>query len=467
MKNQNQKHEVVNLGFGKLPPQAVEIEEVLLGSLMVESKAFSEISDFLKAEHFYKPAHSLIYKTIERLSHENQPTDFIMVANRATQDNVIDEIGGAYYITLLSTKVSSGANVENYARLVFQKYLAREAIRISNEILSMSYSDTDIDDILTYANKSYQDITTFTNGAVLTMYDAVNEMRNNVIKNSSQQNKTGFITGFNNFDERSGGIQKSDLIIVAAETSQGKTSLALTISDNIAANGGKLAIYSLEMRATQLAARFTSYHTGIPANEILYGKFNMEMFEQLDNRIGKLINYEIYIDEKSTSTIESILQSIRGMKKQNDIDGVVVDYLQLVSTTEKGMNKEQQTAYITRSLKNIAKELDIFVITLSQLSRDSASPIPTMKRLRDSGQIEEAADVCILIYRPEQAGRSSFPEPFENSDVSGNAMIDIAKGRNIGTFKFLAGFDKSTTHFYEKEQYGLNSFKRDNDDPFN
>jgi len=463
----NTKQEVINLEYGKLPPQATEIEEVLLGSLMVESKAFSEISDFLKAEHFYKPAHSLIYKTIERLSHENQPTDFLMVANKAKEDDIIDEIGGAYYLTLLSMKVNSCANVEYYARIIFQKYLCREAIRISNEILSMAYSDTDIDDILTYANKSYQDITTFTNGAVLTMYDAVNEMRNNVIKNSSNKKQTGFITGFNDFDERSGGIQKSDLIIIAAETSQGKTSLALTISDNIAAEGGKIAIYSLEMRATQLAARFTSFHTGIAANKILYGKFNNAMFEQLDNGIGKLINYEIYIDEKSTSTIESILQSIRGMKKQNNIDGVVVDYLQLVSTTEKGMNKEQQTAYITRSLKNIAKELDIFVIALSQLSRDSASPIPTLKRLRDSGQIEEAADVCILIYRPEQVGRSSFPEPFENSDVAGNAMIDIAKGRNIGTFKFLAGFDKSTTHFYEKDEYGFSSFLRNNDDPFN
>lgn len=463
----NTKQEVINLEYGKLPPQATEIEEVLLGSLMVESKAFSEISDFLKAEHFYHPAHAIIYRIIEKLAFENQPTDFIMVANRAKQENVIDEIGGAYYITFLSTKVNSGANIEKYARIVFQKFLMREAIRISNEVLSMAYSDTDIDDILTFASKSYQDITTFTNGSIITMFDAVNEMRKNVIKNSGQQNKTGFATGFNTFDERSGGMQKSDLIIIAAETSQGKTSLALTMCDNIAEAGGKMAIYSLEMRATQLAARFTSYHTGIPANEILYGKFNNSRFEQLDNGLRKLINYEIYIDEKSTSTIESILQSIRGIKKQNNIDGVVVDYLQLVSTTEKGMNKEQQTAYITRSLKNIAKELDIFVIALSQLSRDSASPIPTLKRLRDSGQIEEAADVCILIYRPEQVGRSSFPEPFENSDVAGNAMIDIAKGRNIGTFKFLAGFDKSTTHFYEKDEYGFSSFLRNNDDPFN
>lgn len=458
--------------FGKLPPQAPELEELVLGALMTESESFGLISDFLKAEHFYKIAHQKIYKAIESLVMSGEPTDFIMVSEKLRELGTIDEAGGPYFVTLLTSKTSSAASIENHARIVYQKFLGREAIRIAGEIQTMAYDDkSDVSDVLAYANKEFSDISSFSNGSILTMYDAIEQMRNNIFKNSvDNSEQVGYKTGFKEFDKRGGGLQKSDLIIIAAESSQGKTSLALSFADNIANDGGKLAIYSLEMRATQLAARFTSYHTGIPANEILYSKFDSERFGQLDRNIKKLLKADVFIDEKSNSTIESILNSIRGMKKNYDIDGAIVDYIQLVSTSERGMNKEQQTAYIARSLKNLAKELDIFIVALSQLARDNANPIPSIKRLRDSGQIEEATDVCFLIYRPEQVNRNNFPEPFTEFAVEKTAMIDVAKGRNIGTFKFLAHFENKTTHFSELDSYDIVSgeVKRKNlsDNPF-
>ncbi len=179
----------------------------------------------------------------------------------------------------------------------------------------------------------------------------------------------------------------------------------------------------------------------------MYGRFNEASFEKLDAGIGKIEDYEVYIDENSNSTLESILSSIRFMKRNYDIKGVVVDYIQLVNVKEKGMNTEQQTAYVARQLKNIAKDLDIWVIALSQLSRDRQNPVPTLSRLRNSGQIEEASDVIMLVYRPEAVGRLQYPEPFETITTERTAMIDVAKGRNIGIFKFMTEFEKELTYF--------------------
>jgi replicative DNA helicase len=288
------------------------------------------------------------------------------------------------------------------------------------------------------------------------MDEAINLMIKNVELNSQDKKiSSGSLTGFSDFDKRSGGIQKSDLIIIAAESSQGKTSLALSIANNISISGDAIAIYSMEMRAIQLAARFTSFESKIPANEILYGKFDLMQFQVLDSSISRLITSKIYIDEKSTSNLDSIVSSIRGMVKNYGIKGAVVDYIQLVHVSDRGMNKEQQTALIARTFKNLAKDLDIWIIALSQLSRDNTNPVPSIKRLRDSGQIEEAADIVWLIYRPEQVGRNQFPEPYETHATEGMALNYIAKGRNIGTFNFMSRFDKKTTHFFESADYGF------------
>jgi replicative DNA helicase len=443
--------------YGKLPPQAIELEESVLGALMIEKEAYSIVSEFLKAECFYKNANQKIYSTIQSLAMNNEPIDMHTVTEQLRKNGFIDDVGGPYYITLLTVNVSSTAHLEYHARIVYQKFLSREMIRISNEVMCMAYDDkVDVDEIMSYATKNLTEVSNFNGGSILRMNEAIEQMIKNVEFNSQDKKiSSGSLTGFSDFDKRSGGIQKSDLIIIAAESSQGKTSLALSIANNISISGDAIAIYSMEMRAIQLAARFTSFESKIPANEILYGKFDLMQFQVLDSSISRLINSKIYIDEKSTSNLDSIVSSIRGMVKNYGIKGAVVDYIQLVHVSDRGMNKEQQTALIARTFKNLAKDLDIWIIALSQLSRDNTNPVPSIKRLRDSGQIEEAADIVWLIYRPEQVGRNQFPEPYETHATEGMALNYIAKGRNIGTFNFMSRFDKKTTHFFESTDYGF------------
>jgi replicative DNA helicase len=258
---------------------------------------------------------------------------------------------------------------------------------------------------------------------------------------------TGDPTGFRPLDKRSGGLQTSDLIIVAAETSQGKTSFAIKLAMNC---GCPIAFYSMEMKKEQIAARMISISSGVPANEILYSKLDGGQIQQIDRGVAKVENLPVYFDDRSTSNIETILSSIRMMKIKYGIKGVVVDYLQILNVNMKGSNKEQQMGDVARRLKNIAKELDIWVIALSQLNRDAQNPVPSLARLRDSGQIAEAADMVILIYRPEVYGKR-YPEEFSDKATIGTAMIDVAKGRNVGLMKFIVGFRKENTSFYDLE----------------
>ena len=264
---------------------------------------------------------------------------------------------------------------------------------------------------------------------------------------------TGTKTGMERFDEK-GGLQKSDLIIVAGETSQGKTSLALCMTRHAIEDGAKVAFYSMEMTKEQLTARLLSAKTNIPANNILYsGSLAPSEIRIIDEARGKLPGENLFFDDKSTSNIDSILLSIRMLKMQKDIDGAVVDYLQILNVNSRStsFSREQAMGDAARRFKNLAKELNIWIIALSQLSRDSNCPEPNLNRLRDSGQIGEAADVVILVYRAEYYNRA-YPAPFDNKDdypTDGTAMIDVAKGRNIGTFKFFMGFNKNTTNFFK------------------
>ena len=268
---------------------------------------------------------------------------------------------------------------------------------------------------------------------------------------------TGCPTGFGEFDRRSGGLQTSDLIIIAADTSSGKTSLAIKIAMNA---NCPIAFYSLEMKKEQIAARMIAIESGVAANDILYSRLGESQITAIDKGVSKLCDKAVYFDDKSTSNIESILASIRSLKIKYGIKGAILDYLQILNVNMKGANKEQQMGDVSRRLKNIAKDLDIWIIALSQLSRDRDNPMPSLGRLRDSGQIAEAADTVMLIYRPEIYGKT-YPEPFRNVSVTNTAMIDVAKGRNIGLMKFIVGFDKPTTNFYEMGEVPTSNVEED------
>ena len=238
------------------------------------------------------------------------------------------------------------------------------------------------------------------------------------------------------------------------------TSLAIKIAMNC---GCPIAFYSMEMKKEQIAARMISIASGVPSNEILFSKLDSGQILQIDKGVSQVEHYEVYFDDRSTSNIETILSSIRMMKIKYGVKGVIVDYLQILNVNMKGTNKEQQMGDVARRLKNIAKELDIWVIALSQLSRDNMNPQPSLSRLRDSGQIAEAADMVILIYRPEVYGKT-YPDDFSTYDTKGTAMIDVAKGRNVGLMKFIVGFKKENTNFYDLDEVPIYNANKDRPD---
>lgn len=212
----------------------------------------------------------------------------------------------------------------------------------------------------------------------------------------------------------------------------------------------------MEMRKEQIASRLASIESGVPANQIMYSQLTSSQLESFDKGLARLLHLPIYFDDNSTSNIDSIINSIRYMKRKYDIDGAAVDYLQILNVNMKGANKEQQMGDVARRLKNLAKELDIWIIALSQLNRDKDNPVPSIARLRDSGQIAEAADMVMLIYRPEVKGKS-YPGEFSHVDTKSTAMIDVAKGRNIGIMKFICKFDAPTTHFYDLQDIPISA----------
>jgi replicative DNA helicase len=336
-----------------------------------------------------------------------------------------------------------------HALNIHEKFVRRELWKIGTRISLDVFSLKETSELIFSLQKEIEGINTgISSSETHTLKDAIKGVYKQIDSNLKGEYLTGTDTGFSEINRASGGLQKSDLIIIAGETSQGKTSLALSIVDRAAKSGNPVAIYSMEMKKEQCAARLLAINSGIPSNHILYSKIDENYLEVIDRGVQKIYNLPIYFDDRSTSSIDTIIASIRSMKVKYGISGAVIDYLQILNVNTKTQNKEQAMGDVARRLKNLAKELDIWVIALSQLNRDSQRPIPNLNRLRDSGQIAEAADIVMFVYRPEVYGKY-FPEPFANRQTKGAAMIDIAKGRNIGLLKFICGFSEKTTKFYE------------------
>jgi replicative DNA helicase len=423
-------------------PNSIESEKLVLGTIMTDRDAYSEVSELLNPECFYEPLHQDIYKSIQKISSEGDRPDIVTVYNYLKDVDIIKLTDITQYHTF---------DIYQHACIIYDKSIRRKFFEIGNKLIDNSYSEeTDIADVIKNTEDELINLFQIPENNIKKIDSIIKDVFDQINKNYQGKGKlTGTPTGFEKFDDKSGGLQKSDLIIIAGETSQGKTSFALSAILNAAIYGAKVAYYSLEMKNIQLAARLMSMQSGIPSNEILYTKLRDESFNNLDNSISKLTSSDIYFDDASTSNIDTIISSIRTMKIKYGIEGAVVDYLQILNVNMKGFNKEQQMADVARRLKNLAKELNIWIIALSQLNRDSINPRPTLNRLRDSGQIAEAADVVMFVYRPEVYSKQ-YPEPYQDKSTYGTAMIDVAKGRNIGLLKFLCKFDAPTTHFYDE-----------------
>jgi replicative DNA helicase len=421
---------------GKIPPQAVDLEEAVLGAMMLESDKLAEVIEILKPDVFYKEQHKKIYESIHRLYGNNQPVDILTVTEDLRQNNELDMVGGAYYITGLTNRVASAANIEFHTRIILQKYIQRELIRISSDIIKDAYEDsTDVFDLLDKAETGLFSISESSIGKTYMDMQAIikEAIREITAARGHEGSLRGVGSGFTELDRITSGWQKSDLIIIASRPGMGKTAFALTMARNAAVDFKKaVAVFSLEMSAVSLVTRLISSETEIPQEKLRKGTMEEYEWKQLNVKIGNLLDAPIYIDDTAALSIFDLRAKSRRLKARHNIQLIVVDYLQLMqgSHESKG-NREQEISSISRALKSLAKELDIPVIALSQLSRApekrSAAAKPILSDLRESGSIEQDADMVLFIYRPEYY-KIDMDE--HGDSTSGQAEVSIAKNRN-------------------------------------
>ncbi|SMO48489.1 replicative DNA helicase [Solitalea koreensis] len=421
---------------GKLQPQAIELEEAVLGSVMIEKNALTSVIEFLRPEIFYKDAHQKIYQAIIDLYNNSQPIDILTVTNQLRQKAELELVGGAYYITELTNRIASAANIEFHARIITQKYLQRELIRISTDTVNMAYEDTT--DIFELLDKAEGDLFKITEGNLRRNAESMSDLiKKSITEIESLKDRpdglTGVPSGFTALDRVTSGWQRSDLVIVAARPAMGKTAFILSALRNAAVGFNKpVAVFSLEMSSVQLVNRLISGEAELESEKLKKGNLAQHEWQQLHSKIGKLATAPIYIDDTPALNIFELRAKVRRMKQHYGIEMIVIDYLQLMhGSSEKGGNREQEISAISRSLKGIAKELNVPVIALSQLSRAvetrGGDKKPMLSDLRESGSIEQDADMVIFLYRPEYYG---FTQDESGRSTAGVAEVIIAKHRN-------------------------------------
>ncbi|MBO4573853.1 MAG: replicative DNA helicase [Bacteroidales bacterium] len=421
---------------GRIPPQAVDLEEVVLGALMLEKEAVNAVIDILSPEVFYKEAHQIIFEAIKDLFTKSEPIDILTVTNHLKSTGDLEAVGGPYYISQLTNRVVSSANIEYHSRIILQKYIQRRLIQISSETIKDAYEDSaDVFDLLDSAeNKLFQ----ISENNLRRNYDQMPDLVKLAIDDIEKAKNAGSTlrgvpSGYTALDRITQGWQKSDLIILAARPSMGKTAFALNMARNAAVDFNKpIAFFSLEMSSVQLVTRLISSETSLTADKLRTGQLAEYEWQQLNTKVSPLINAKLFIDDTPQLSVFDLRAKCRRLKQQHDIQMVFIDYLQLMTAkTEKNGNREQEISNISRSLKSLAKELNIPVLALSQLSRSvetrPGSKKPILSDLRESGAIEQDADMVIFIYRPEYYGLS---EDEDHSSTKGKAVINIAKHRN-------------------------------------
>ncbi len=429
--------------YGKVPPQAKDLEEAVLGAIMLEKTAFDTIVEILKPECFYVDAHQRIFSAMQSLSNKSQPIDILTVAEELRNREELEMVGGPYYVTKLTNTVVSAANIDAHARIILQKFIQRELIRISGEIISDAYEDsTDVFDLLDDAESKLFEIT---NNHLRKEYSSIDTILVNTIKRIEdlrQRNEdvTGVPSGFAGLDRVTYGWQNTDLIILAARPAVGKTAFALNLARNAAMHASKptpVALFSLEMSAGQLVQRILSAESEIWLEKIARGKMEEYEMKQLYARgIQRLSQAPLFIDDTPALNIFELRAKSRRLKNKHNIGLIIIDYLQLMSGTgeNRNANREQEISNISRNLKSLAKELNVPIIALSQLSRaveqrgaKEGSRIPQLSDLRESGAIEQDADMVMFLYRPEYYDINSSAE---GENIRGLTEVKIAKHRN-------------------------------------
>ena len=445
---------VINLQQGKIPPQALDLEEAVLGAMLIDKKGVDEVIDILQPDVFYKSAHQYIFNAIFQLFHDSQPIDLLTVSSALRKDGKLESVGGEFYLVQLSQRVASSAHIEFHARIILQKFIQRSLIRISNEIIETAYKDsTDVFDLLDQAESKLYDVT---QGNIKKSSESaqklVIEAKARIEEISKRDGLSGVSTGFQKLDKLTSGWQPSDLIIIAARPGMGKTALTLSMARNIAVTKEiPVAFFSLEMSSVQLITRLISAETGLSSEKLRTGKLADHEWQQLNVKVTDLEKAPLFIDDTPSLSIFDLRAKARRLASQNGIKLIIVDYLQLMTagSSIKVGNREQEISTISRNLKALAKELDIPVIALSQLSRAvetrGGTKRPMLSDLRESGAIEQDADIVSFIYRPEYYNIDEWDDD-EHSPSQGQAELIVAKHRNGGLdnirLKFISHLGK-------------------------
>jgi len=463
----NHRIDPVNIDIGKVPPQAIDLEEAVLGAIMLEKDAVISVLDILQPLSFYKEAHQKIYRAIVDLSSNQKPIDILTVTEELRSRNELEEVGGPFYITQLTSRVASAAHIDYHARIVAQKFIQRELIRVSTDIQNRAYDDSiDVDDLL---DMSEQELFEIAEGNIKRETARINVLMQMAIEQIEEASKredslSGVPSGYTKLDRITCGWQKSDLIIVAARPSMGKTAFALSMARNISVEHNKpVAVFSLEMSSLQLVNRLIVSETELPSNRIRNGNLDEKEWKQLDAKIKSLVEAPLFIDDTPAISIFELRAKCRRLKLQYHVELIIVDYLQLMSgPVEARGNREQEVSNISRSLKAIAKELNVPIIAISQLNRSvemrSGSKRPQLSDLRESGAIEQDADMVIFIHRPEKYG---ITEDEDGNSTVGLAEIIVAKHRNGPVGDIQLRFRDETAKFVELDDMEIDYLKGD------
>lgn len=453
--NNRQAYESLTDHGGTLPPQATELEEAVLGALMLEGDSISTVQEFLSGDAFYLETHRIIYRAIEELGMENKPIDLLTVTEKLKHKKKLKEVGGAPFLAQLTQKVASAMNIEFHATIIAQKYVQRELIRASTEIQRRSYDESsDVTDLIDYAEAeifkvSEGHIKRDIQSASLIFDKAMKAIEEAHAKGGTMN---GVPTGFTHLDQLTLGWQPSDMIIIAARPSMGKTAFVLSMARNMALDHEKpVAIFSLEMSSVQLMMRLIVSESGLSSADIRSGKLTTEQWRHLEQTTRTLPSAPLFIDDTPALSIYELRSKARRLKAQHDIQILIIDYLQLMTgSVENRGNREQEVASISRGLKAIAKELNIPIIALSQLNRSVESRTglkrPQLSDLRESGAIEQDADIVAFIHRPEYFG---FTQDEDGQPTAGMAEIIIAKHRNGATDTVKLRFRKEQARFLD------------------
>ncbi|WP_339840780.1 replicative DNA helicase [uncultured Maribacter sp.] len=434
------KSNIINLERGKIPPQAIDLEEVVLGAMMIDKKGVDEVIDILHPDVFYKDAHRFIYEAIFILFEESQPVDLLTVSSQLKKVGKLEVSGGDFYLIKLTQKVASSAHIEFHARIILQKYIQRSLIKISGEIIEEAYDEaTDVFDLLDAAEAKLYDVTQGNlKRSAETAQDLVIQAKKRIEEIAGKEGMSGIPSGFDKVDKLTSGWQPSDLIIVAARPGMGKTALTLSMARNMAVNSNiPVAFFSLEMSSVQLITRLISSETGLSSEKLRTGKLEKHEWEQLNVKVKSLEKAPLFIDDTPSLSIFDLRAKARRLASQHGIKMIMIDYLQLMTAggSQKGGNREQEISTISRNLKALAKELSVPVIALSQLSRAvetrGGSKRPILSDLRESGAIEQDADIVSFIYRPEYYKIEEWDDE-ERTPTQGQAEFIVAKHRNGG-----------------------------------